>query len=226
MENFLASTMLFQGLKPDEIGQILPCLQAEKKTAVRGEVILRAGACTDRMGMVLSGSVQIENDDLWGNKSILNRVMPGEVFAETYALRRDEPMLVSAVAIEQTEILFLDAGRICAPCGKRCEHHETLIRNLLMAAAQKNLQLSRRIFYTTSKTIRGRVLSYLSDQAVRQGKSDVEIPFNRQQMADYLSVDRSALSGELSKMQRDGLLTVHKNHFSLRKPIMERDETI
>ena len=95
-----------------------------------------------------------------------------------------------------------------------------------MLFRSKNLQLSRRIFYTSSKTIRGRVLSYLSDQAVRQGKSEVEIPFNRQQMADYLSVDRSALSGELSKMQRDGLLTVHKNLFFLHQTIVGRAEII
>lgn len=217
MENFLSSTALFRGIAPEEMGQILPCLRAEKKTVARGEVILHAGAYTERMGMVLSGSVQIENDDLWGNKSVLSRVMPGEVFAETYALRREEPMPVCAVAMEQTELLFLDAQRILTPCDRSCPHHTVLIRNLLMVSVQKNLQLSRRIFYTSSKTIRGRVLSYLSDQALRQGKPEVVIPFNRQQLADYLSVDRSALSAELSRMQRDGLLTVSKNHFLLRK---------
>lgn len=218
MENFLASTALFFGMTAEEIRQILPCLRAEKKTAERGEVILHAGVQTKRMGLVLSGSVRIENDDLWGNKSVLGLVVPGAVFAETYALCREEPMPVCAVAAERSEILFLDAERIVAPCDSNCPHHRTLIRNLLMESVQKSLQLSRRIFYTSSKTIRGRVLSYLSDLALRQGSAEVVIPFNRQELADYLSVDRSALSAELSRMQRDGLLAVCKNRFVLYQP--------
>ena len=151
-------------------------------------------------------------------RGVLSRVMPGEVFAETYALCREESMPVCAVAAERSEILLLDAERIVSPCDSNCPHHRTLIRNLLMESVQKNLQLSRRIFYTSSKTIRGRVLSYLSDLALRQGSTEVVIPFNRQELADYLSVDRSALSAELSRMQRDGLLTVCKNRFVLYQP--------
>ncbi|MGI6171065.1 MAG: Crp/Fnr family transcriptional regulator [Butyricicoccus sp.] len=218
MENILASTALFHEMTAEEIRRLLPCLRAEKKTAARGEVILQAGGKTKRMGLVLSGSVRIEKNDLWGNKSVLSRVMPGEVFAETYALCREESMPVCAVAAERSEILLLDAERIVSPCDSNCPHHRTLIRNLLMESVQKNLQLSRRIFYTSSKTIRGRVLSYLSDLALRQGSTEVVIPFNRQELADYLSVDRSALSAELSRMQRDGLLTVCKNRFVLYQP--------
>lgn len=212
MENFLTKTILFQGFTVDEIRRVISGQHAERRHFARGEMIFRAGESTASLGLVLSGSVQIENDDLWGNKSVLDRVMPGCVFAETYALLPHEPMLVNVIAAEQSEVLFLNMQKLCAD-GR-------LTRNLLMISAQKNLQLSRRIFYTSSKTIRGRVLSYLSDQAVRQGDTEVVIPFNRQQLADYLSVDRSALSNELSKMQRDGLLTTQKNHFSLRRSLL------
>ena len=123
--------------------------------------------------------------------------------------------MVDVVAAEGTQVLFLNVERVLRVCSHTCAHHSKLIRNLLLLSAQKNLNLSRKIFYTSSKTIRGRLLSYLSYQARRNGTPSFTIPFNRQQLADYLNVERSALSNELSKMQRDGLLVVEKNHFTL-----------
>lgn len=164
---------------------------------------------------MLSGSVSIENDDVWGNKSILDKVGPGQVFAETYACVPGEPLMVSVVAAEDTEILFLDVSRALDGCSNACGSQSRLLRNLLSISARKNLHLSRRIFHTSSKSIRGRLLSYLSFQAAQHGSNDFEISFNRQQLADYLSVDRSAMSNELSKMQRDGLLTVNRSHFTI-----------
>lgn len=180
-------------------------------------MIYRAGDTVQSMGLVLSGRVQIENDDLWGNKSVLDSIAPGMVFAETYAFLPGEPLMVSAVASEPSEILFLNGARILQSCPNACIHHSKLIRRLLTISSQKNLNLSRRIFHTSAKTIRGRLVSYLSGQAAQSQSPDFTIPFNRQQLADYLSVDRSALSNELGKMQRDGLLQVNKNHFILKE---------
>ena len=213
--DFLSKTVLFRGSSPEEISSMLSCLGAVEKTTAKGEVIYRAGTPAETMGMVLSGCVQIETDDVWGNKSILDSVEPGEVFAETYACIPGETLQVSAVAVEKSELLLLNSKKLMQTCPQACAHHVTLIKNLLSVSAQKNLNLSRRIFHTSSKTIRGRLLSYLSFQAVRSGGCDFDIPFNRQQLADYLSVDRSAMSAELSKMQRDGLLEYDKNHFHL-----------
>ncbi len=212
---FLSGTALFRGTSPEEIKTMLDCLGAKTRRYPRGAAIYHMGDVTRAMGLVLSGSVSIENDDVWGNKSILDRVGPGQVFAETYACVPGEALMVSVVAAEETEILFLDAGRILQPCSDACAFHSRLIRNLLSISARKNLLLSRRIFHTSAKSIRGRLLSYLSFQAAQHGSNDFEIAFNRQQLADYLSVDRSALSGELSKMQRDGLLRVNRSHFTL-----------
>lgn len=214
-ELFLSETPLFRGASPEEVREMLPCLGAEKRTYQRGGVIYHAGDTISAMGLVLSGSVSIENDDVWGNKSILDRVGPGQVFAETYACVPGEPLMISAVAAEAAEILFLDMSRVLEPCPSACGFHGRLIRNLLSISSQKNLNLSRRIFHTSAKTIRGRLLSYLSFQAARHGSRDFTIAFNRQQLADYLSVDRSAMSNELGKMQRDGLLRVERNHFTL-----------
>lgn len=216
MDNvYLSGTVLFQGASPEETGRMLGCLGAVEKPCEKGQVIFHAGDVARNMGIVITGGVNIENDDLWGNKNILSHIRPGQIFAEAYACIPDEPMMVSAVASEPSKILLLDAGRILKPCPSACPCHARLISNLLAATAQKNLSLSRRMMHTSPKSIRGRVLSYLGYLAARQDSSVVEVPFNRQQLADYLSVDRSALSSELGKMQRDGLIKVQKNRFTL-----------
>ena len=213
---FLSKTLLFRGNTEEEIQAMLSCLGAEQKHYGKGSIIYHAGDPVEAIGLVLSGRVQIENVDYWGNKSLLDSVGEGMIFAETYACIPGEPMQVSVMASEASDILFLNAARVLQTCPSACVHHSRLIRNLLAICAQKNLILSRRIFHTSPKSIRGRLLSYLSFQASSQGSSEITIPFNRQQLADYLSVDRSALSNELGKMQKDGLLEVNKNHFILR----------
>ena len=209
---FLSGLLLFQGLSPDALPDLLTELGAGTRFYPRGEAVLRTGDRTGWLGLVLSGGVNIENHDAWGNRTILDHVAPGQVFAETYACVPGEPLMVDVAAVQDTEVLFLDMGLLLSG---GTPHHGTLLRNLLTITARKNLALSRRIFYTSSKTIRGRLLSYLSDQAVLQNSPSFSIPFDRQQLADYLGVDRSALSNELGKMRREGLLSARKNHFRL-----------
>ncbi len=217
---FLSRTLLFRGISAQEIQGMLGCLDAREKHYKKGEVIYAPGDLVKAPGMVLSGSVFIENDDFWGNKSILDRIQPGLLFAETYACLPGEALMVRVVAAEETEVLFLDLEHLLHVCSRTCTWHTRLISNLLMIAANKNLNLSRRIFHTSAKSIRGRLLSYLSYQAIRNGSSDFTIPFRRQELADYLGVDRSALSSELGKMQREGLLQSDKCHFVLKGDIM------
>lgn len=212
---FLSQTPLFQGSSPQDVEDMLSCLGTDLRRYRRGEVIYRAGDVVTALGMVLSGSVLIENDDIWGNTTVLDCVGPGQIFAETYACTPEEPLMVHVVAAEATQVLFLQMDRVLQVCSNACGHHGVLIRNLLTLSAQKNLNLSRKIFHTSPKTIRGRLLSYLSYQSLRSGSRTFTIPFNRQQLADYLNVDRSALSNELGKMQRDGLIEVERSRFTL-----------
>ncbi len=214
----LAQTPLFRGSTPEEVASMLACLGAVQRAYQKGAVIYCAGDTVQSMGLILSGSVHIESGDVWGNRSILDQAGPGQVFAETYACLPDEPLMVSVTAAADTQVLFLQTSRVLQTCTSACAHHARLIRNLLAISAQKNLILSRRIFHTSPKTIRGRLLSYLSFQSLRQGSRSFTIPFNRQQLADYLSVDRSALSNELGNMQREGLIAFHKNSFELKSP--------
>ena len=212
---FLAALPLFQGAAPEEVAALLTALAARPRLFRRGEVILRAGEPTTRMGVVLSGGVNLEKVDAWGSRAILGHAAPGEVFAETYACLPGQPMMVSAVAAEDCRILFLDLRRLLEG---ECPHREILLRGLLAITAEKNLALSRRSFHTRDKTIRGRLLAYLSDQAALRGSPAFSIPFDRQQLADYLGVDRSALSNELGKLSREGVLTTRKNRFTLHLP--------
>ena len=211
----LCRTPLFRGTSPQEAEEMLGCLGAERRTFSRGQRIYRAGDTVTALGVVLQGRVLIESADLWGNTTVLDSVGPGQIFAETYACCPGEPLMVDVTAAEAAEVLFLRMERVLQVCPNSCAYHSRLIRNLLTLSAQKNLTLSRKILHTSPKTIRGRLLSYLSSQALRSGSRSFTIPFNRQQLADYLNVDRSALSNELSKMQREGLLQTMRNRFFL-----------
>lgn len=212
---FLTKTPLFQGIAPKELEQMLGCLGASARQYGKGQTIYHVGETVEQMGVVVTGSVHVVQDDVWGNRSIWAQVGPGQVFAETYASLPGEVLNVGVEAVEETQVLFLDVGRVLQVCPGGCPFHSRLLRNLLQVMALKNLNLTRKISHITPRSIRERMLAYLSNEAVRQGTMDFRIPFNRQQLADYLSVDRSALSAELSKMKREGLLDYQKNHFAL-----------
>lgn len=216
MEEFpLSKTILFRGTSPEEIKAMEGCLESRRKSYEKGEMIYRMGDVVTELGLVLSGSVLIENDDIWGNRSILDKAEAGQIFAESYACVPGERLMVQVTAAETCKILFVNVRKLLSVCPSSCAHHQRLIQNLLEAAARKNLRLSQRIFQTSPKSIRGRLLAYLSNQAVREGSREFAIPFNRHQLADYLNVDRSALSHELGKMQREGLIQVQRNQFRL-----------
>ena len=212
----ISHTSLFQGCSLAETEKLLHGLKTFTKKYKKGAPVYLAGTPVTDIGIVLYGTVQIENNDLWGNKNIISLARAGEVFAEAYACIPDEPMMVDVIAMEEAEILFLNVPELfrLAAAGKGEYSH--LIHNMTMISARKNLLLSRRILHTSSKKIRGRLLSYLSHQAELQGSRYIDIPLNRQQLADYLSLDRSALSKELAKMKQDGLLDYHKNSFVLK----------
>ena len=217
MQINLANTRLFRGMEPSDIEEMLGCLHAKEHAFQKGEIIFPEGTATEQIGVVLSGRVIIEMGDVWGNNSVLSSVGAGGIFAEAYACVPGEPLMVNVTAAEDTEVLLLHIGQVLEPCAKVCPRHLRLLRNLLTLSAGKNLQLSRRV-HTSPKSIRKRLLSYFSECIKRTGSYSFDIPYNRQQLADYLSVERSALSNELSLMQRDGLIRYEKNHFD----VMER----
>ncbi len=212
---FLTKTMLFRGTSVVDAESMLKCLGGFTRMFEKGDVIYHAGNVVDHIGLVLSGSVNIASDDIWGNASIFSHINAGEIFAETYASIPGTTLLVNVIASEKAEILFLNVAKIMEVCSGSCTHHNLLIKNLLQISARKNLELSKRMLHTSSKSIRGRLLSYFSEQVTQNGSYRFSVPFNRQQLADYLNVERSAMSNELSKMRKDGILTYEKNFFSV-----------
>ena len=212
MYEILKDSALFQGLSEGERETALRALSVTERNYQKGKRIFSAGDIVDRMGLVISGSVTIESSDLWGNRTILSHIAPGQFFAETYALLKDEPMLVDVCVNEESRILFLrlDTLQSAEPWTAK------ITRNLLTISARKNLTLSLRSFHTAPKTVRERVTAYLNTEALRQRSRAFRIPYDRQQLADYLNLDRTALSKELGRMRDDGLIEFRKNHFVLK----------
>ena len=206
--------LLLKELEEEELIQIEAAGCLRRGIYEKGAVIFRTGEVVHELGIVISGSVNIENVDFWGDKSILSNISSGQIFAESYAIS-GKAMLVDATAAEACEILFMDLSFLMKNENLQKPWRRKVMDNLLQAAVRKNMILSNRIFCTSSKTVRGRVLTYLSEVSVQEGSTTFQIPFNRQQMADYLNLDRSALSKELGKMQKEGLLIFCRNTFTL-----------
>lgn len=213
MKVALAKVELFAGIKEEDIESLLQCLGAVERFYKKGETIMQEGKLTESIGVVLEGCALIEHYNVWGDNTIMGYAMPGNIFAEAYACIPNEPLMITVTAAEASRILFLNVGKILTTCSNTCIFHRKLIRNLLSVCAQKNLNLSKKIMYTSSKSIRGRLLEYFSDCIKKEGKNQFEIPFNRQQLADYLNVDRSAMCNELSKMQKEDIISYQKRYF-------------
>ena len=206
----VTSSPLFRDIAPADLASLLACLDAREREYAKGAWLLRRGERTDRLGLVLSGTVHILREDFWGSRSIVGLAEPGEIFAESYALA-GEPLEVSVLAASDARVLFLRVETALTGCGQ-------LTRNLTALLAEKNLTLTRKMRHMARRTTREKLLSYLSAQALRSGGPEFDIPMDRQQLADYLAVDRSAMSAALGKLRDEGVLEFRKNHFRLLEP--------
>ena len=210
----LKKSALFSGIEEAEIDAMTDCLGMETRAFQKDELVFRFGDAVDSVGLVLAGRVYIVREDFWGNRNLVGTAGPGQTFAESYACT-SAPLGVAVLAAEKTQIAFFRVRRVLTTCPNACAFHARLVRNLLTVLAEKNLQMNEKLTHVTQRTLREKLLSYLSSEAARAGAASFEIPFNRQQLADYLSADRSALSAELSRMRSEGLLEYEKNSFRL-----------
>lgn len=210
----IGNSPLFAGIAREDIGAILNCLQAKTKKYDKNEMLLQSGNKMKRFGMILQGSVLIQKPDFEGNTVILTQVTSGELFGEAFACG-SIPAGVDILVQEATEILWLDYQKILSPCECACTFHRQLMSNLVQILARRNIFLTGRIEHLSKRTLREKVLSYLSEQAMVQGSSSFVIPFNRQEFADYLAADRSALSAVLGKLRNEGVIEFNKNRFTL-----------
>ena len=224
MEEYLSvlkKSYLFYGVSSEEISAMLKCLSARLKHYKKEEFIIRSGDYIRSVGMMLSGTALIIQEDFWGKRTIISEVLPGTIFAETYACIPSLPIEMSVISDSECDVLFLDFNKILNVCTSACTFHTRLIQNFLSSIARRNLTLTKKMQHMSKKTIREKLLSYLSAESLKSNSSTFDIPINRQQLADYLSIDRSALSNEMSKLQDEGILTYKKNRFTLKEDFHE-----
>lgn len=211
----LKNTQLFSGASDEDIEAMLGCLQARFCTYKKGEYVLREGERIERLMMLVKGELHIQRDDYWGNRSIISMVGVGEMFGEAYAAPESGPLMNDVLAVEDSAVIFLDIGKLLTVCPNGCKFHAMAVKNLFFAISEKNRKLVRKLGYMSRRTTREKLIAYLSEEAKRQNSGAFSIPFNRQQLADFLSVDRSAMSNELCKLRDEGLIEFEKNRFRL-----------
>lgn len=209
----LTSARLFDGLT--DIESVLTCLSAEMPDFPKNSFIMRRGERSERIGVLLSGSILVMQEDFWGNRSIMAKLTPGDTFAEAFACSDSARMNADVFAAENCTVLLLHIRKLLDSCGSSCGSHGILVKNLLRETAEKNIRIAERMTITSRRTTREKLLAYLSAESARQGSSEFTIPFDRQQLADYLCVDRSAMSAELCKLRDAGILGFQRSHFKL-----------
>jgi len=212
----LKRTQLFSGVSDTEISAMLNCLQAKPLTFQKGDYVLREGERIDNITVLVKGKLLVQHDDFWGNRNIVNVIRVGEMFGEAYVAPESGSLLNDVIAEEDSAVIFFDVRRILTVCSTACRFHSMVIQNLFFAISEKNRKLVQKIGHMSKRSTRTKLLSYLSEEAKRQNSSHFTIPFTRQQLADFLCVDRSAMSNELCKMRDEGLLQFDKNQFTLR----------
>lgn len=212
--DLLRQTQLFESIDERHMPELLACLNGRVRRFKSGSYVKRAGDSADSIGVVLAGGAIVLKDDFGGNRAVVGRIAPGDVFGEVFCCAGLAEYPVDVKAEPGSEILLVDYKRILTACGSSCKFKDKLVENMLRVVAQKTLGLNERLDIVSRRSTREKLLAFLYSRAA--GQSEFTIEFDRQQLADYLGVDRSAMSNELSKLAREGALKTRKNRFWLR----------
>ena len=213
--DILKKTPLFAGVAEADIHSMLGCLQAQIKKYKKGEYVLSAGDETHSILVLCEGRLLIQSDDYWGNRSIIADVEPGGSFGEAYAAPGGGVMQCDVAAVCDSTVMLFDIERVLTVCPHACGFHTLAVQNLFYSISEKNRRLTAKLGHMAQRTTREKLMSYLSEESRRQGSDEFTIPYNRQQLADYLAVDRSAMSAELCRMRADGLVEFERSRFKL-----------
>jgi len=213
--SLLTRCVLMEGIAPEDILKMLSCVEAQLLSCQKGSIILQQDDPALFFGLVLTGSVQVLRGDVHGSHTIIAALDAGELFGETFACASAAPLSVNVMATSDSVVLLFEQSRIMSACSRGCAAHSRLIVNLLRITAQKNLLLSRKLEIVMQRTTKDKLMAYLHAQAVQAGSGHFRIPFDRQGLADYLGVERSAMSTELNKLKKAGIIDFYKNDFQL-----------
>lgn len=206
---------LFAGIGPEDMEGMLGCIGYHVREFQKGEMISFEEENINHVGVVMDGAVDMIKEDVWGNRTMLLRSYRSDIFGETFACGEDSLAVVSFVASRDSKVLFLSFCRVMHTCSHACVFHQTLIENMVRIIARKNRELMRKVEVVSKKSLREKILAYLSIQAQSQGKKRFEIPLGRVEWAEYLCADRSALTRELAKMKEEGLIDYQRNLFEI-----------
>lgn len=211
----LKKCRLFEGIAVNDISAMLRCFNVTGRKYKKGQNIFLQGEEAKYFGILLSGAAQVVKIDYYGNRSIVNTVVPGEIFGEAFACAGVKQLPVDVIATEDAEVLLVAAQNIASPCANACKFHSRVIMNLLKVIALNNIRINRKIEVTSKRTTREKLMAYLMLQAKNAGSASFTVPFDRQELADYLEVDRSGLSAEISKLRREGVIECDRSRFKL-----------
>ena len=200
----LSQCPLFDGIEPSDLDSMIACLDGRTIDVPKSNPVFLEGAPARFIGVVLSGAVQVVREDYYGNRSIMTILQPGELFAEAFSFAGIETMPISVIAVKDSKVLLLDCRHVLTSCSNSCHFHSILLKNLIQGMAQKNLALSQKIRYMSQKSTKEKLMAYLLDQAKQHGSAEFVIPYDRQALADYLGVERSAMSAEIGKLKSSG----------------------
>ena len=206
---------LFNGINLEDRKAVLSCIGYHIRTFQKGDIVAFEEETIKHIGILLSGAVDMVKEDLWGNKTMLVRIHKDNVFGETFACGEDNLSVVTFVVSENAKIMFMPFDRVMHSCTMACNFHHQLMENMVRVIANKNRDLMRKVEVVSKRTIREKLLCYLSLQAQFWESRYFEIPFGRVELAEYLCVDRSALTRELVKMKEDGLIDYDRNCFRI-----------
>lgn len=213
--NVLKKCPLFFGIEDEDLLRMLGCLKAVVEKFDKKYTIFAEGTKAKYVGIILSGSAQTVQLDFYGNRSIIKNIGVSEIFGEAFACAEVDSLPVSVIASEQCEVMFINCSHILHTCTNNCGFHQLLIFNLMKELAIESLKFHQRIDVTSKRTTREKLLAYLNAQSKFFGSNSFDIAFDRQELADYLEVDRSGLSVEISKLRKEGIIDCRKNHFVL-----------
>ncbi|WFR58011.1 Crp/Fnr family transcriptional regulator [Anaerocolumna sp. AGMB13025] len=211
----LKQVALFQGIEGEGIEDILSCLGGTVKNYVKNQTIIFNGSDISSLGIILKGNVQIIREDIRGNRMLVAGLFEGEIFGETFACAGITESPVSVIAMEPCQILLLSIDRIVTPCSNACSFHSKLITNLLQLLARKNMYLNNKMELLSKRTIREKIMAYLTLEAEKHHSNSFATDLNRNELADYLCVDRSAMSREISRLKEEGIIDYYKNNFKI-----------
>lgn len=221
--NLLQNVALFSEIETENLSGLLACIGATQRSYTKNEMIFRNGEEVVALGIVLRGSVQIIKEDIYGNRTIIAQISEGGLFAEDFSCAQIKRLPVGVKAASDSDILFINYRRIITTCTSSCAFHNRLIENMVGVLAQKNVALGQKIDHLSHRTTREKLLSYLSAQAQKAGANHFFIPYNREELADYLCVERSAMSHELGKMRNEGLLRFNRSEFEINPVVLDHE---